>query len=361
MSKTVNLALQGGGAHGAFIWGVLNRFLEDERLTIEGISATSAGAMNAVVFAYGFALDGRDGAKRKLHEFWFQISQTSPGSQIKEFYEQWMKWSTMSLSTVLPFNPTLFPQVLPQPQAIRDALTEAGLLSFDMMSRILSPYQYNPFNHNPLHTVLNEAVDFSVLQEKSPVKLFLCATNVSSGKIKIFKNKEITAEAVLASACLPFLFQSVIIDGQPYWDGGYMGNPAIYPLIYNCQSPDVVILHINPIERKEIPQTASEILDRLNEITFNSSLMREMRAIFFVTKMIDEGKISGQDMKRLLIHGISAFDEMSSLGVLSKLDPDWGFLQKLRDTGYAKADEWLGLNYDKIGVESTIDIADLYL
>jgi NTE family protein len=184
---------------------------------------------------------------------------------------------------------------------------------------------------------------------------------VRTGKVKVFSNDEITCDAIMASACLPFLFRAVEIDGEAYWDGGYMGNPAIFPVIYGCESPDVLIVHINPMHRPELPRTATEIMNRVNEISFNSSLMREMRAIDFVTRLIDSGAVNGLDLKRMLIHSISADDIMLGLGVASKLNADWAFLTDLRDAGRARAAAWLDENYDRIGKESTVDIHEAYL
>ena len=185
--------------------------------------------------------------------------------------------------------------------------------------------------------------------------------NVCSGKVKVFQSRDMSVEAVFASACLPFLFQAVEIDGERYWDGGYMGNPAIFPLIYNCDSADVVVVHINPLSRCAEPRTAGEILNRINEISFNSSLMREMRAIAFVTKLIDEDKIKDGALKRMHLHSIEAEDFMRDLSVSSKLNPDWEFLTHLRDVGRDQANAWLAGSFDKLNIESTIDIADRYL
>jgi len=336
--KTVNRALQGGGSHGAFAWGVLNRLLEDERIEFEGITATSAGAMNATVTAHGLAIGGREGAKRTLAEFWHRISRAAASSVLQpSIFDRMMNNRTLENSPAFVF--------------------------FDMMTRLFSPYQFNPFNFNPLRDVLEATVDFDRLRKENPVKLFLCATNIRSGKVKIFRNHEITASAVLASGCLPFIFQAVEIDGEAYWDGGYMGNPALYPLIYHCRSADVVIVHINPICREEIPRSAAHILNRLNEISFNSSLMREMRAIAFVTKLIDSGGIVDKDkmLKQVLVHSIEAETFMRDLSVSSKLNADWEFLTRLRDVGRERADQWLAANFDLLGVNSSVDIQDRYL
>ncbi len=334
--KSINLALQGGGAHGAFGWGVLDRLLEEEHLSIDGVSATSAGAMNAALLADGLAAGGRDGAREALAKFWRKVANAAIFSPLQpSMVDRFFHNHSMEMSP--------------------------AFMMFDIMTRLYSPYELNPFNHNPLRKALEDSVDFERLSRESPVKLFLSATNVRTGKVRVFKNSEISSDAVLASACLPFMFQSVEIEGEPYWDGGYMGNPALFPLIYDCESRDIVIVHINPIMRSETPKTARDILNRINEISFNSSLMREMRAISFVTRLIDDGTIADGAMKRMLVHSIDDEDFMRKLGVSSKLNPDWEFLTHLRDVGRDSAEEWLEANYDHLGERSTIDIADRYL
>jgi NTE family protein len=334
-TKTINLALQGGGAHGAFAWGVLDRLLEDGRLDIEGISATSAGAMNATVLAYGFAEGGHAGARAALAAFWQRIAKAAATSPLQPSL-----FDRMTRNHGLDFSP--------------------AFQTFDLLVRLFSPYQFNPLNFNPLRAVLEQSVDFERLRTASPIKLFLSATNVRSGKVRMFRNAEVTPDAVMASACLPLLFQAVEIDGQAYWDGGYMGNPAIFPLIYECASSDVVVVHINPIARPEVPRTAAEILNRIDEISFNSSLMREMRAIAFVTRLIDQGSVKEGTMKRMLIHSIAAEDFMQRLGVNSKLNADWDFLTHLRDAGRARAGEWLASNFQHLAHQSTTDL-EIYL
>lgn len=335
--KSINLALQGGGAHGAFTWGVLDRLLEDERIAFEGISAASAGAINAAVFACGLAEGGRQGAKRALAKLWRRIAH---------------------LSSLTPLQPSLADRLLRNHSL---ELSPAFML-FDLVTKLFSPYQLNPFNYNPLRQVLTETVDFDALRSgHCPVKLFLSATNVRTGKIKVFENNAIGPDAVLASACLPLMFQAVEIGGEHYWDGGYMGNPAIFPLIYGCDSRDVVIVHINPLERAKLPTTATEIINRINEISFNSSLMREMRAIAFVTELIDDGRICGNSMKRMLIHGIDAADVMAGLGAMDKLNADWDNLSYLMKVGRERADAWLQRNFGCLGEESTVDIREEYL
>jgi NTE family protein len=334
--KTINLALQGGGAHGAFAWGVLDRLLEEERLAFEGVSATSAGAMNAAVLAYGLAEGGREGAKRALAGFWRRIAHAAAFS---------------------PLQPSPVDRLLHNHRLDYSPI----FVVVDLMSRMFSPYQLNPANYNPLRQILEQSVDFERLRSRSPIKLFLSATNVRSGKVKVFETADMTADVVLASACLPFMFQAVEIDGEAYWDGGYMGNPAIFPLIYHCDSRDVVLVHINPMHRADVPTTASEIMNRINEISFNSSLMREMRAIAFVTQLVDGGRVCDGGLKRMLIHSIAANEVMQGLSVMSKLNADWEFLEHLREDGREHADRWLEANFAALNERSTVDIEATYL
>lgn len=339
-AKPVNIALQGGGAHGAFAWGVLDRLLEDGRLDISAMSATSAGAMNAVVLAYGVSIGGRDGAREKLAEFWKEISAAG------ELYSPvrtlpWEKWLQM-FGFQSEFSPTF--------------------MAFQAMTHLFSPYQLNPYNFNPLKEVLLKVVDFERLAVcNRATRIFISATNVRTGKIKVFGNNELSVEAVLASACLPYIFKAVEIDGEAYWDGGFMGNPAIFPLIYQGVSHDVIIVHINPIERTKIPGTAPEIFDRINEISFNSSLLREMRAIEFITRLIDSEVLDAKEYKRIYVHSIRDDAQMTQLGVATKLNPDWEFLCRLRDAGRRRASEWLDEHYDSVGRTSTLDLQDVFL
>lgn len=335
--KRIALALQGGGMHGAFTWGVLDRLLEDGRLEIEGVSATSAGAMNAAVLADGLLKGGEDGARRALHDFWHAVSLSA------ERYNP-LRWAPWLKGTHI------------------FGLDHSPLYAFaDMVLRIFSPYQFNPQNVNPLREVLESQVDFALLRKQCPIHLYLCATNVETGKIRLFTGDDITADAVLASACVPTLFQAVPIDGEHYWDGGYMGNPAIYPLIYHCETRDVVIVHINPVVRRGVPITTADILNRINEISFNSSLMREMRAIAFVTDLIQRGKIERGEMKEMLIHSIRADEAMCALSVASKYNADWAFLRQLFERGRHEADVWLTQHYRDVGQRSSIDIRREFL
>ncbi len=328
--KIINLALQGGGAHGAFTWGVLDRLLEDERIAFEGISATSAGAMNAVALAYGFTEGGREGARKTLANFWRGVSHAAALS---------------------PLQPT------PLDRATHNHSMDMSpaYMVFDLLTRSLSPYEFNPFNYNPLRGVLEQMVDFERLRAASAVKLFLCATNVRTGKIKVFGNDELSVDAVLASSCLPFLFHSVEIDGEHYWDGGYVGNPAIFPLIYNCDCRDVVVVHSNPIARASVPRTARDIQNRINEISFNSSLMREMRTIAFVSDLIYDGQVKDGALPRIHIHGIETEEFMCGLGVSSKLNADWEFLTHLRDIGREQAKRWLAESFDRLNNNESKD------
>jgi NTE family protein len=333
--KTINLALQGGGAHGAFGWGVMDKFLEDGRIEIEGLSGTSAGSMNAVVYAYG-KLKGNDGAREALHNFWKAISDAG-----QKFALPKMPWDTGTHKE----NP------------LQDLMKS-------MMS-VISPYQMNPMNYNPLRDVLEQQVDFAELERsQGTTKLFICATNVRTGKVKIFHTPEVTADVVLASACLPQVFQAVEIKGEHYWDGGYMGNPVLYPLFYYTDSRDVVILHINPIERPGPPTSSADIANRLNEITFNSSLIKELRSVYFVQKLLDDGWIKDEHrdkLKYVLIHSVRADNAMSDLSSASKMSSEWKFLTMLRDRGRALATEWLEHNFEHLGVRSTVDLKKEFL
>jgi NTE family protein len=334
--KTINLALQGGGSHGAFAWGVLDRLLEDDRIGIEGVVGTSAGAMNAAVLAYGLAVGGNRGAREKLREFWTKIGEAAAYSPLQP---SWLDKATS------PGNMDHSPL----------------WMMFDAMTRFLSPYQFNPLNQHPLRDVLTGIVDFDRLRRESTVRLYTCAANVKSGRIRVFERHEMSIEVVLASACMPLMFQAVEVDGEHYWDGGYMGNPPIFPLIYNCDSRDVLLVMINPIVIDEVPKTAQAIFDRINTLSFNSSLMREMRAINFVTKLIDAGFDDGGRLKRMYIHCVDAEEEMRKLGVSSKLNAQWDFLMYLHRLGRERAASFLEAHYDSLGRESSTDITARFL
>ena len=334
-AKPINLALQGGGAHGAFSWGVLDRLLEDERVVIEAISGTSAGAMNAVVMADGLMRDGREGAREALRRYWRAISEAARSSPIQRS----------------PFNVLLGDWSLDN---------SPSYLMFDLMSRMASPYDINPLNLNPLRDLLEATVDFDNVRRCDAVKLFVSATNVETGRAKVFESEHLTADMVLASACLPFMFQAVEIDGTPYWDGGYMGNPVLYPFFRRCRSDDIVIVQINPILRPGTPKTAHGILNRVNEITFNASLLREFRAIDFVARQLDEGHLDPKRYHHMLLHRIEAEAELNPLGASSKMNAEWPFLEHLFALGRDSAESWLAENYAAIGKTGTLDLRAMF-
>jgi NTE family protein len=333
--KTIELALQGGGAHGAFTWGVLDRLLEDDRIVVEGISGTSAGAMNAVVVADGLDTGGKEGAREALKKFWHGVHQAGLYSPFKRTWLDRLlgRWT-------LDFSP--------------------GYLFFDALSRSASPYQMNPFNINPLRDLISSLVDFEHVRHCEGIKLFVAATNVRTGMQKIFHRQEMTVDMLMASACLPFVFQAVEIDGEAYWDGGYMGNPALFPLVNDCQFQDIVIVQINPIHREEIPRTAPEIFNRINEITFNASLIEEVRAIALLKDLIKMANLEDRRFKDVLFHRINADEELKPLGVSSKLNTEWAFLQHLHDVGYRTTTTWLDQNYNDLGKRSTLDYESVY-
>jgi NTE family protein len=334
--KQVNLALQGGGSHGAFAWGVIDRLLEDDRIAIEGIVGTSAGAMNAAVTAFGLMVNGNEGARRALRRFWTEISDRGLCSVMQP------SWLDHLIGRGnLDFSP--------------------GWIMADVLSRMLSPYQTNPANYHPLREILAEQIDFESLRGSDGVKLFVCASNVITNRLRVFERTEICADAVLASACLPSFFQAIELDGEYYWDGGYMGNPPIFPLIYNCVSADVIVIMINPIQIAELPTSAQAILDRINTLSFNSSLMREMRAIDFVGKLVDKGFDDGGRLKKMFIHCIDAEEEMRALGVSSKLNVGEEFLRWLFELGRQQGDAFLREHFDKIGKQSSVDIEQRFL
>ena len=338
--KPVNLALQGGGVHGAFTWGVLDRLLEDDRLALDAISSTSAGSMNAVVMAWGVSQGGREGGRAKLAEFWRKISQTGE------------VWNPLRPDLLAPWSGA---------ESWPLDLSPAYLM-FQAVTHTFSPYQLNPLDINPLRDVLEAVVDFEHLRRcPFATRVFLSATNVRTGKIKVFPNAEVSADAVLASACLPTIFKAVEIGGEHYWDGGFMGNPAIFPLIYEGASRDVVIVHINPMVDDRLPTSAPEIFDRMNEISFNSSLMREMRAIAFVSRLVEQEKLDTGRYQRMLVHAISDDDEMRRHGAWSKVNPDWGFVTRLFEAGRAAAGRFLDAHHDDVGNRSSVDIEATYL
>lgn len=338
-AKPISLALQGGGAHGAFEWGVLDRLLEDGRVAIKAVTGASAGAMNAVVLAQGLLDGGPEGARTKLEGFWRAVSGASAAP-----FGNSSVWTDV-------FNPSW----LTSTPGWQMAQTWAGSLS---------PYQFNPFNLNPLRQTLAGAVDFAKLRDHSPVALYVSATAVRAGKARIFRTAELTCDHIMASACLPQLFQAVVIAGEPYWDGGYLANPALWPLFYDPTPSDILIVNLNPFKRAGTPKTPAEILDRLNEITFNASLMAELRAVGFVQELIGEGLLQEKAKGRyrnMLIHAIGADHWLQDLSLESKFNTDWSFLQDLKNRGRRAAGAWLDKGFEDVGVRSSCDFETEYL
>ena len=325
----VDLALQGGGSHGAFTWGVLDRLLEEPWLRIDGISGTSAGAMNGTVLVAGFAAGGAEGARTALNDFWKRVSHSARFSPIRRSPLDVMlgRW-TLDTS---PFY-----------------------IAFDLASRIFSPYDLNPRGTNPLRDVLAESVDFSHLAS-SPIRLFVTATNVRTGRGRVFRNAEISPDVLLASACLPTLFQAIEIDGEPYWDGGYSGNPTITPLVRECNSHDTLLVAVNPVERPGTPRSASEILDRLNEVSFNATLLKELRMIALLRQVVEPGSSERAQWAHMRVHLIAS-SVLPTLGASSKFNAEWDFLCMLRDEGRRTAETFLNTNADNVGKRSSIDL-----
>lgn len=354
----INLALQGGGSHGAFTWGVLDALLDDGRLDLEGISGTSAGAMNAVAVAHGFAqsqgktrVAQQEAARQALDSFWSGIVDMGALSSSLS--------QSVSKMQQAPFG-ILF--------GLMGGGNWSSKLWTDAMTRYwsnaLSPYQRNPFDINPLKDFLEKQVDFERLAAAAGTgapKVFVVATRVSSGKAEVFTGKRLTASAVMASACLPMVFQAVEIDGDHFWDGGYSGNPAIHPLIYRCESRDIVLVQINPIQRTQLPKKPGEIMDRMTEITFNAALIAEMRAIDFVKRLLAEGKLDAAHYKDVLMHRIDGGVALEKFTAASKSSTDKSLIHSLRDLGITCGKEWLAKRFDALGVKSTVNIARDYL
>lgn len=336
----ISLALQGGGSHGAFTWGVLDRLLEDEALEIEGISGASAGAMNAVVLAHGLTGGGRDGARQALADFWESIANQLPFSLLEagSFDESNINHNGGNPSPVLEL--------------------------FVALSRFFSPYELNPYELNPLRDIVTRQVDFERLRRECRVKLFVAATQARTGKLRLFETRELTVEALLASACLPAIHHAVEIDGETYWDGGYSANPAIFPLFYRCKSRDVVVVLLHPLTHLETPRTATEIWNRVAEISFSATFLREMRTFLYAREMVQKtfwplGRLERR-LRKINFHMIEAEELMTRLSTRSKLNTHRSFLLLLRDQGRSRADAWLENHRDKLGVRSSVDLAELF-
>lgn len=333
--KTINLALQGGGAHGAFTWGVLDRILEDERIFITAVSGTSAGAMNAVVMADGLHRTGtKKGARQALNRFWRAVSLIGNFSPVRRTF-----WDMLFGNWNLNRSP--------------------GYRYYGAINQVLSPYQRNPLNINFLREVLNRLVDFERVRACNSLLVYVSATNVETGRVKVFDRKSLTADMVLASACLPTVFQAVEIDGVPYWDGGFVGNPVLFPFYNESPSDDILIVQINPIVRKGTPRTAHEIQNRMNEINFNSSLMHELRSIWFVRRLIEDDRLSMKSYRKLNMHILGGMHELSDLDASSKLNTEWLFFKHLFRIGRETADNWLQEHYESINNNSSVDLQEL--
>jgi NTE family protein len=320
-NQPLSLALQGGGTHGAFTWGVLDALLEDDRLALEGVSGTSAGAMNAVMLAQGLMTGGADGARQALADFWNAVARQNMGA--------------------VP-----------------------GLKLMLQWTHYFSPEQLNPLDRNPLRDILLELVDFEQLQKNSPVKLYVAATHANSGKVRIFRNPEISVDAVLASACLPMMTRAVEIDGEPYWDGGYAANPAVFPLFYECEASDILLVLLSPLNHKETPHTAKDIKERTMELAFNATFLREMRMFAHAREYVDQSRLHLGPLERRIanvnFHLIEAQDLMSELKAETKIAADQKFFEMLRDQGRLRAKDWLQTNRAHVGKRSSVDLSQLF-
>lgn len=334
MKKKICLALQGGGAHGAFSWGVMEAILKDGRFDIEGISGASAGGYNAVALAAGFVKGGNEGAIETMEEFWRGVHELSTkygillsdpiGSLLGNY-----NLTTSLYSLTYPF--------------------------WSLMLNTFSPYIWNFLNINPIKEYLDNFFDYELIRKKSKIKLFLSATQIKSGRIKFFENNDLSTDVLMATGCLPKLFQAVIIDGEAYWDGGFIANPAIFPLIYNCKSTDIVVVQLIKTQTFVIPKQAHKIAERYNEIMLNGCLMREIRAVHFLTRLIDEGKITDPSIRRINFHIIKNEKLFSEFRGLSAMNANWTFLNTLRDAGRKAGESWIEENFDRLGTKIPVD------
>jgi NTE family protein len=335
-TKRINLALQGGGAHGAFTWGVIEHLLTDERLEFEGISGTSAGAVNAVMLADGLLRGGRAEAQKRLGDFWRAVSNNGSLPAMQRAV----------IERLLSFIP------------LEGTPMQAWL---EMLARYFSPYDFNPLNINPLKDLFERFVDFDALRAASNLQIFISATNVQTGRVRIFSRDKITAEVLMASCCLPLLFRAIELDGIPYWDGGYLANPVIFPFFGTTKTEDVLVVQINPLVRQATPTSANEIMNRINEITFNSSLLSEYRAIEFVARLIDQGRLprgTGRGQyRRVNVHRIVLDRYGTTFDAASKASTDYTLFETLRIAGKRAARRFLDEHFDDIGVKGTVDLA----
>ena len=341
--QLIDLALQGGGSHGAFTWGVLDRLLEDETLEIAGVSGTSAGAMNAVALAAGLMEGGREGARAGLRRFWERVAQTSPFTHLE----------------ASPFGPWVDAAV-PFLQHFTSTWQQAARF----VGSQFSPYQLNPLNLNPLRDILAETVDFERVRACHHTQLFIAATHVATGELRVFRQDELTADMVLASACLPLLFQAVEIDGEAYWDGGYAGNPTLLPLIAETPADDLLLVQINPSRRDRVPTQADEILDRAGEVTFNASLLKELRTIGLIKELLDDAGRPDSCFRRplfrrlddLRLHQLDAGEQLAAFGAASKTQTNGSFLLQLHAIGREAAEHWLTTHRPQVGRRSTYSL-----
>ncbi|HVY12074.1 MAG TPA: patatin-like phospholipase family protein [Alphaproteobacteria bacterium] len=336
-NKILNLGLQGGGAHGAFTWGVLEALLEDGRVDFRTISATSAGSMNAAVMATGLLKGGRKEAIGALESFWHRVSESGR------------------------FGIFAAPNAMQQLMGPAGRLAAGAYMGFEMLTYFFSPYQFNPLALNPLRDIIKDMVDFPLLQKSEDIRLHVCATDVRRSHLKIFSGKDLSVEALMASACLPQLFQAVEIGGQYYWDGGYMGNPGLFPLTRCKATQDILIVQIDPIVNEAVPKSGEAIADRLNEINFNSPLLNELRGLEQINQLIRQGYLDSKKsgMRELYIHLVGDDSFMAPLTLESKFNPEWGFLTGLRDAGHRRAHEWLKSHFDDLGQKSSVDLHKL--
>lgn len=335
--KHISVALQGGGSHGAFTWGVLERLLEEKNLHLDGFCGTSAGAVNATLLAYGLQTGSRQTAQKMLEDFWTEIARLSQFSLLQPSWADLLfgKRGNMDFSL--------------------------GFMATELLTNFFSPYQYNPFDINPLRSVLGKIVNFEKLKNCDVTNIFICATNVKRGKVKVFDTKEISLDAVMASCCIPQFNQAVEIDGEYYWDGGFMGNPPIFPLINGTKASDILIVQINPININEVPTSVAKIQDRINELSFNSSLMLEMRKFDLIDRLLEAGIDLGGRFRKMYVHNINPEESLGEFDLSSKLNASWDFIKFLRRIGNEYAEAWLKENFDKIGKESTCRVRETFL
>jgi NTE family protein len=339
----IDLALQGGGSHGAFTWGVLDRLLEDETLAFDGISGTSAGALNAAVLATGWFDGGRAGARAALRAFWLDVADSSGSFGGQAAASPWAPWPAGG-GDLRAFNLDGHP----------------AYLWFQEMTRLFSPYQLNPLGLDPLRDLVARHVRTEALA-RGTIEVFVNATAVKSGRARVFRRQGVTIDALIASACLPQLFRAVVIDGEPYWDGGYSGNPALWPLIYHTRALDLLLVKVDPLVRPQLPDTAAEIADRVNEITFNSGLIGEMRAIGFVQKLVREGRLDPGEYKNLRLHMVADEQRLAELEPSSKMNTARAFRLELHELGRAAAEHWWRENRRHLGRRATLDLRTTFL